>query len=146
MDRLKWLGAAARATSKPCRASSERPALWGAASTPQARVAQSKARKMPTSPNCSLTGMRQHAWLARRWHPPGRWCTPTWATLKMVHQAAQAGSARSETLPRRIPKPSAKLGQKVRQRAGAREVDPRPSPELETELAASSWANSGRIE
>ena len=38
-------------------------------------------------------------------------------------------------LPRRIPKPSAKLGQRVRQKARAREVDPRPSPELETELA-----------
>ena len=39
--------------------------------------------------------------------------------LGLVHQAAQTGSARSERPPlsRRVPKPSAKLAQKVRQRA-----------------------------
>ena len=48
--------------------------------------------------------------------------------LGLVHQAAQAGSARSErpSLPRRIPKLSAKLGQNVRQRAGDKEVDSDP--------------------
>ena len=45
----------------------------------------------PTSPTYSPTGMRQHAW--HRLH-------------SRLHQAAQAGSARSERppLPRRIPK------------------------------------------
>ena len=60
--------------------------------------------------------------------------------LGLVHQAAQAGT-RSERppLPRRIPKRSAKPGQKVRQRAGAREVDPRPSPSSKLSWQTSSW-------
>ena len=80
VDRLKLLGAAALAMSQGIYAtqamegqeppSSERP------STPQARVAQSHGmpRRTPTSPTCSPTGRRRHAWPARRWPPPGKWC------------------------------------------------------------------------
>ena len=46
--------------------------------------------------------------------------------LGLVQQAAQA-------------KPCAKLGQKVRQRAGGREVDPTPNPSSKLSWRTSSW-------
>ena len=46
----------------------------------------------------------------------GCWCVPTWATLKTWAWCTRQRKQAVHDLPQRIPKPSAKLGQKVRQR------------------------------
>ena len=60
---------------------------------------RSVPRKMPTSPTCC-------AWLDKKWHPPGRWCAPTWARLKIWawcnNTASKCRSAETATIQRAV--------------------------------------------